>query len=175
MDPVEKIRGGIAEDDLGLVLDSDQVVEASLLHEGALVDDAHPVTHFLDLLQKMGAEEDGESTILQLEDEITDLTGADRVDPGSWFVEDKETGVLNECLGQSDTLEHSLGVATKSPLAGILESDQFEKFEGSLPKGRSLHSTELTVEPNGFLPAEVLVEVGVLREEAHLLTGVNLG
>ena len=85
---LEKFRGGIAEDDLGLVLDSDQVVEASLLHEGSLMDDAHPVTNFLDLLQEVGAEEDGESTILQLEDEITDLTGADRVDPGSWFVED---------------------------------------------------------------------------------------
>ena len=73
VDALEELRGGIPEDNFGLVLDGNEILKTPFLHQRALVDDADPVTHFLDLLEKMRAKEDGKSPVLQLENEVPNL------------------------------------------------------------------------------------------------------
>jgi hypothetical protein len=74
----EDFGGGVFEDDLGLVFDGDEVVEPALADEDALVEDADAVADFLDLAQEVGAEQDGDAALLEIEDEVANLAGARR-------------------------------------------------------------------------------------------------
>ena len=54
------------------------------------------------------------------------MAGADRIDPGGRFVEDDKTRVLDDRLGETDALEHSLGIPPEAAGAGPLEIDKVE-------------------------------------------------
>ena len=56
------------------------------------------------------------------------MAGTERIDPGGGLVEDEEAGGLDEGLGQSDTLQHPLGIPCKTAVSGFGEGGEFEEF-----------------------------------------------
>ena len=63
-DAIQKTWGRIPENNLGLIFDRNEILERSLSYERALVNDANPVTDFLNLFEQVRAKEDGEAPIL---------------------------------------------------------------------------------------------------------------
>jgi hypothetical protein len=103
------------------------------------------------------------------EDEVADLARTDRIDPRGGFVEDDETRILDEGLGQSDALEHALRIAGEPPRRGGLEVDELEQFRDAVLEVPAAHAAEFSVEAQRLRPGEVLVEVGILGEETDLV------
>ena len=139
------------------------------------MNNAHAITYFLDLFEKVRAEENGKASLLELKDEVSNLARADWINAGGGFVEDKKAWVLHEGLSQPDPLKHALRIAPQTSRVGVLEAHQFQKFPATIAQRLSPHATEFPVEPNRLLPGQVLVEVGVFWQESDLLTGVHFG
>tara|TARA_B100000809_G_scaffold261143_1_gene309459 strand:- start:372 stop:1460 length:1089 start_codon:yes stop_codon:yes gene_type:complete len=172
---LQQAGSGIAEDDLGLIFDRDEIIEATLLHEDALVNNAHAVADFLHLFEKVGAEKDGEAPLLEGEDQVADLARADWVHSGSGFVEDEKAWVLHHRLGKSDALKHAFGVASQAAPASGLEVDKIEDLFGALAKLGSAHAAKLAVKANGLFSTQVFVEIGILGEEANVASRIDFG
>jgi hypothetical protein len=170
----EKSIGGVFQDDLGLVFGGDEVLESSFLDQASSVDDADVVTNFLHLFEEVGAEKDGDAAFLESENKVANLAWAKGIDTGRGLVEDDEAGILNECLGESNALEHAFGVASQPSVASVLETHEIEKFFGAILECVFGHAAELAVEAKGFLSGEVFVKIGILGEEADILPGVDL-
>src|SRR5215469_2646707 len=56
----------------------------------------------------MGNDDGGHLPLFfQLQDKVADFIGGDRIEPGGWFIEEKNFGIENQSAGQSHAFLHS--------------------------------------------------------------------
>src|SRR5205814_6854202 len=96
LDFVYQRRRSVFENELGLVLDREQIIERTFAHQHAIGENADAIANFLDLLEEMRREQDRDATPLEVENEIADLARAHWIDSGGRFIEDNEFGFLDQ-------------------------------------------------------------------------------
>ena len=109
-----------------LIVHRDEFIQGAFPAHPPAKDDPDAVANFLHLFEEMGAEKDRVSAVPELQDQIPDLAGTERVHPGGGFVEDDKAGILDEGLGEADALEHALRVSAEATVGGALEINEFQ-------------------------------------------------
>lgn len=80
---------------------------------------------------------------------------------------------MEEGLGQSDPLEHAFGVGAEGASGTPFESDQGEKFFGTILKKFTGEIAKAAVVSEGFSACEEVGEVGVFGEEPDPTAGFH--
>jgi hypothetical protein len=126
-------------------------------------------------LHSVRAEQDGLALVAQREDQGADIAPADGVEPRHRLVEDHEIGVLHQRLRHPQPLHHALRVAPhRQPPLGA-EADAVEQGGGAAAGVARTEAAQLAVVRQQFLAGEVVVEDGVLRQEADARAGGHVG
>jgi hypothetical protein len=76
----------------------------------------------------MRGKQHGDSTSLKVENQITNLTRAGRVNACGRLVQQDEPGIMNERLREADALQHTLRIRAKSPFSRIRQPDERQQF-----------------------------------------------
>jgi hypothetical protein len=92
------------------------------------VEDGDPVAEAFRLVEAVGGEEDGHSTLAQAIDEIVHLMCSDRIQAGRRFVEEHDSRVIEQRAGEPYPLCQSLGQAAAEVVPAGREVDRFERF-----------------------------------------------
>ena len=106
--------------------------------------------------------------LVQLLDDPLDLDPADRVEAGHRLVQQHQVGVVDERLGDAHPLQHPLGVLAQVRVGRSLEPDVAEELLDALSPATRLESEQAGAEPEELAAGEIVVEVRVLRQVAHV-------
>ncbi len=137
-------------------------------------DDGHPVADHFDVLEDVRTEKNGLALRLEPDDDIADLFPADRIQAAQRLVEEDERGLVDEGLGQPDPLEHPARELAELKVAGRLHADEIEEGGDPLLTLIFFHLEELGIEIEEFPGREIVVEIGIFRQEAQALLGLRL-
>ena len=88
---------------------------------------ADPAADRLGVGQNVRAEEDGRAPIAQAEDELPHVAASERVQPRHRFVEEYHLGIVDERLGDADSLQHALGEAPQLEPPLLANLDEVEQ------------------------------------------------
>ena len=75
---------------------------------------------------------------------------------------------MNHRLGETDALEHALGVAADAAVTGIPKSDQVKKLLHPFLQCPATQAAESSVEGDCLGSCEKFVEVGILGKESYI-------
>ena len=153
--------------DLCYVAYLEQAVDASKLLQIALIKNCNSVADILDIRQKVAAHHHGLALRLKLENQVLHLTSSDRIEARCRFVENNQLGIVNQRLSQSNTTRHSLAVFLQLPALRPIEADHVDQFFNPLFPLSGRHVKQTTIEIEGFLSIEKLIEVGLFGEIAN--------
>src|SRR5262249_31885594 len=95
--------------------------------------------------------------------------GAERVQTGSRLVEDDELRIVDERLGQTDALAHTLGILLEDALAIRFEANHLDQRLGLFLPDRWTDVEKPTVKVERFFSIEETIEVRFLGQVADLL------
>ena len=104
-----------------------QRVDAAQFLQLALVQNRDPIADVLHVGQQVAAHHDRLALVLELQDQVLHLAGADRVEAAGRLVEQDQLGIVDQRLGQADAAGHALGVFLELPLAGPVEADHLDQ------------------------------------------------
>lgn len=104
-------------------------------------------------------------------DDLTHFHPANWIKAAGRLVKNQQIGIVDERLGESDTLLHSLGIRFNGPLPGVIEFDEFQRLINPAVRLGPGNSEKSRVKAEQFLGGEELVVVGQFRQVADALTG----
>src|SRR5579859_939158 len=84
-------------------------LEIPLQHRRASVDEADAVTQLLHLVHAMGGKQNGLALLLQIEQDVFQQRGIDRIETEERLVHDDEVGIVQQRGDKLDLLLHALG------------------------------------------------------------------
>ena len=161
--------------DVGLVADLQQAVDPAQLLQLALVEDGDPVADVLHVGQQVAAHDDRLALLLQVQDQVFHVPGADRVQAGGRLVQQDQLGIVDQGLGQADAAGHALGILFQLPPLGPREAHHLDQPPHPLAADFGRHVEQLPVEIERFFGVEEAVEVGFFRQVADPLVLGDLG
>jgi hypothetical protein len=151
------------------------VLDPTFEDEPAPVHDGDAVAHLFDLAEQMRAKDHGLPFGAHRVDHAADGGRADGVDARGRFVQDDELGVMDDGLGETDALEHALGIGPDRAIGRLGHRRQAESvFDGSRDV-RGCDAAELGAVADEFATAEELMEVWRFRQEAGAAAGFRRG
>ena len=116
-DVFEQRPGRVFQDHLGLILNLEQIVQASFAHERAMGENSNAIADFLNLCEKMRGEQDRDFTSPKIDNQIANLARPRWIDAGGRLIEHDELRVVDQRLGKTDALQHSFRIRAQSPIA----------------------------------------------------------
>ena len=149
----------------------DEVVEGALADDPAADDDGDAVADHLDVLEDVRGEEDGLALPLEPDDDVADLLPAERVEAAERLVQDDERRVVDERLGQPHPLEHAPRELPELEPGRLLQADELEERGDAGLFFRLPEEEEVRVEGEELAGRQVIVEIGVLGQEAQPFPG----
>ena len=152
-------------------------IEVSYLHignESSLTDNPKTITNSLYIRENMCVEKYGFFCCLELEHQIFHHLAADRIEATHRLIEEYDIWIMEYCLSESDTLEHSFGVGIEAFGPSLCESYFFESPVFSLCEFGMRESIESSIEIQEFISSEILVEIGILWHESDLLSDLHI-
>ncbi len=167
---IDQLGSDARQHDLGVgVPIAHELVEASAVFDSAVHDDRDPVADHLHVREDVGVHEDGLALRVESQDEIADLLAADRIEAAHGLVEEHDLRIVDQRLRDADALEHPLGVGPQTRVLGVGKADLLEeRLDALFVFARSVPG-QLRVEGQELATRQVVVEVGVLGEEADVL------
>src|SRR5438105_5336502 len=131
--------------------------------------DRDAVAEDLDIRQDVRGEQHRRSGLALLEDQVAHVAPAERIEAAHRLVEDQQLGIVKERGGESEALEHALGILAESQGRPLPEPDAAEPMFRSGLSVSPAETGELARELEILDPAQVIVEIGLLRQEAEAL------
>src|SRR5581483_6888580 len=119
----QHLRREAARLHLELVAAGQQLLQAALLDDAAVIDDGHAVAHQLDLAQQVRVQEDGHAIALELLDDEAHVTPADGVEGGGWLVQDDQLWLADQGRGQPEALLHALTEGADAVARAVGQAD----------------------------------------------------
>src|SRR6185436_4017080 len=89
----------------------EEIVNATLLHEGAADEHRDPITERLDVGDDVAAEENRRAALALLDDDVANQLAAEHVEARRRLVEHEQLRLGDQCLRERDALDHALRVA----------------------------------------------------------------
>ena len=123
----------------------------------------------------MRAEDHRLAPLLEVDDEVFHLAGADRVESAGGLVENHELGVVDERLSHANAAGHALGILAELPLLVAAQADHLDERVGPLLSLFWRHVKEPSVEVECLLGIEKLVEIRLLWEIANAFVLRHVG
>ena len=123
----------------------------------------------------MRAEQDRLAALAELQDQVLDLPGADRVEARGRFVEDQQIRIVDERLGEADAARHALGEFAERPVGHVRQTDHLQQFVDALTAGPVVETEEPSVVIERLPGVEELVEVGLLGQEPDAFLDQDVG
>ena len=151
------------------------VVDASFEDQLAAIHDGDTVADLFDLTEEMRAKDDGLALGAHGVDHAADRGGTDGVDACGGLVEDDEFRIMDDRLRETDALQHTFGIRPDRPVGGLGHRRQ---AEGVLDGGGDVggrHAAQLGAVTDQLPPAEELMKIRRLRQEAGASTGLRRG
>ena len=152
-----------------MILDRQQLVDATFANQDSVCENADPITDFLHLRQQMRREQHRRPAMLQGENQISDFSRAGRVDASRRFVQHHQLWFLDQCLRQTDALQHAFGISAKAPIARLDQAHELEQLVRSCFQFRAAQSAKFPVEAQGLFAVKIFVEERILRHRHRLL------
>ena len=153
--------------------DGQQIGQTAFGTDFAAVKNDDTVTDIFDITQQMTGDDNGFAAFFESEDQIFDLTAAQRVKPGSGFVKDQQFGVIDHSLGQTDTALHTFGKLADPTVAGMSHADHIEQLFNAFLTILFGKVEERTEEIQRFFCGQILVEIRVFRQITDLFFGFH--
>src|SRR5215207_2497674 len=88
----------------------------------------HAVTSHLYFAQQVRIEKNRGAFLAQFMDDIPHQAASDRVQPGGGFVKKYQRGMVQQCLGKPNSLQHSLRKRTKLFVAKTRQANPLQKL-----------------------------------------------
>jgi hypothetical protein len=130
---LEEFWRGILEDDVGLILNREQIVQRPFADEDSIRENTHAITNLLNLPEEVGRKEDGYAAVLEIENEVSDFPSARRIHSGGGFVQDDKSRVLDKRLSEADALQHAFRVTAEATIARAGQADERQQFIDAAP------------------------------------------
>ncbi len=147
-------------------LEREHVGEAPFGDEPAFRKDCHAAAQRFRIAQNVRAEEDGAASIAQPENQRSQVATAERIQPRHRLVEDHQFGIVDERLGDADTLQHALRELSQLQASLGADADVVQQtVDAGLPVGGAI-SEECGEIGQQFFGRQVIVEIGVLGQVA---------
>ncbi len=131
----------------------------------AFDDNTDPAADFLDLLELMRREHDGQTMLaIQILDHFQNADGAVGIDAESGFVEKHRYRIFNQNLGDAEALLHAAGKLLDQAPAVVGETDLVQDFGGFFARlvfGNAIQPRHVK---QIFSGADVVVKAGILRQ-----------
>src|SRR4029077_1095565 len=112
-DFVDELRRRIGDDEFSLIFNCDQFLEMPLAYQYAICENADAVANLLCLREQMRGEQHGDSTPFQVENQITNLPRASRIEASCWFIQHDQSRLMNQCLCKANALQHPFGISAQ--------------------------------------------------------------
>ena len=147
----------------------DEVLDRALVADPPARDDRDAVAHELHVVQDVRVHEHGLALLAQAQDQVAHLLAPDRVEPAHRLVEEHDVGVVDERLRDPEPLLHALAVGAEARVRGVRRGPTCAS--SSSPRARRCareQAAQLRVEVERLAAGEIVVEVGVLGQEADV-------
>ncbi len=149
-------------------------LKAPFADENAIGENPDAIANLLHLPEQMRRKQHGDAAAFQIENQVANFARAGRIDPGSRFIQNEQGRFLDERLGKTDALEHSLGISAEPPLPGIGQADELEHFSDAISKAGAAQPAKFAVETQRLFAGEKFVEVGTLRQKSDRFAAGDL-
>src|SRR5262249_23476237 len=133
----------------------------SLMHHG------DSIAESLGIGENMSREEDRLSFLLQGLNQVAYFLSPDWIETRHWFVEKDHIRIMENCLGDPDSLNHTFGELPKMKVGAVGQSDTIDNSGNSkLPLLRR-ESRKAAVIIKQFERCKVIIEVRLLRKKTN--------
>src|SRR3989442_5876691 len=127
-------------------------------------DDTQLIAQLLGLLHDVGGEEDGRTTVAQLQHHVLEHLCVDRIEPGERLVEDDERRLVQQRRDELDLLLHPFGELVDAAQAPGAESHALQPRECARPRGTALDAPHLGEEDQYVQHPHLAVQPTLLGE-----------
>jgi len=134
----------------------------------ALLDENHGIASDFHFTEKMGIEEDGGPALAFATNDVADEVAAHGIQPGSGLIEKHEFRLVNEGLGEADTLHHPFGKAAQAPVAMRSKTHELEIGGNALTELSGRQAAKPPVQCEKFGGGQPVVKAKIFGEEADL-------
>ena len=141
-------------------------VERPLKHEPPAVHNGDAVADLLDLAKEVGTEDNRLTAVAHGANHPANCTRADRVNPSGGLIQDDKLRVVHNRLGETDALEHALGVGTDNARTRLRHVGKRKRLLNRGVEAIGGHPTELRAIADELATGEKTMEVGSLGQEA---------
>lgn len=132
-----------------------------------LVDDPDPISERIGLVEILRREEDGHSQFrIEPADLRPDVGPTQWVEPGGWFVEEKQFGTMDQGDGKVEPALHSARIGADPAIDGIADVDQVENCGHPVPDLGRRHAVETPLEVQDFASGLPIIERRFLQGDA---------
>ena len=101
----------------------------------SLDENSDAVGNFLDLIQIVGGDHDGNPVLLgKVTDESCDFTDTGRINAGGRLIHNDDARILHEDIGNSKALAHASGVGACLPVCGVGHPDALQHGDGTVKR-----------------------------------------
>jgi hypothetical protein len=133
------------------------------------------ITNILYVFQAVAAHQDRLALIPQFEDEVLHPLGADGIEAGSRLVKNNQIRVVDQRLGQANTLPHTFGVFFQSSFLITCQTYFFDQLIGALATDIGWDIEQAAIKIKCFLSGEETIEVRLFRKIANPFILLDVG
>src|SRR5688572_20081298 len=142
-----------------LVLAADQVADGSDRLKLAFCKDSDTITDHLDVWQYVGTEEDRLPLFSQSKNDVADIPASNRIEPGHRLIQDHEQRIVDQGLGDTDTLQHSLRELSELNTARIPQTHLFEQRVNLASQFTSAHVEQPAIKFEKFFCGQIVIKI----------------
>ena len=124
---------------------TNEVVEPPAADHVAAIDDGDAIAHHLDFAEQVRIEKNGRPSVSLGANDISHQSPAHGIQAGGGLVQENQFGIMNQRLGQPDSLQHTLGKILQAFITMGREPDQVEQSWNPLAQRARRHAREPSV------------------------------
>ena len=113
--------------------------------DDAPIEDRDPVADFFDFVQNMTIQKNRFALRFQAMDQIPNLMPRDGIEAVRRFVQNQQRGIVEQCLGETESLSHAFAVFGDTVFDTLVQADEFEQFAPPLPHRAERQAGKLPV------------------------------